>query len=154
MTNAKKQQTEIEKLEAKFDKLLDIVGRMNQKSIPEKTTEVKKSVKKVTKARKNTSTLDHVTSLMKVINKPNGKDFSNSYVNQIGYASLSANVDVFTQVTTNADGEAVEKVLIKQGFNKFKASPDRIALTDDEAISLVGVLVKKYPQIREAIPAL
>ena len=153
MTKKQTTKTEIEALEAKFDKLLDIVGRMNEKSIPEKTTEVKKSVK-VTKSRKNTSTLDHVTSLMKVINKPNGKDFSNSYVNQVGYASLSQNVDVFTQVTTNADGEAVEKVLIKQGFNKFKSSPDRIALTDDEAITLVGVLVKKYPQIREAIPAL
>jgi len=153
MTNAKKQQTEIEKLEAKFDKLLDIVGRMNEKSIPEKTTGTKKTVK-VTKTRKNTSTLDHVTGLMKVINKPNGKDFSNSYVNQVGFASLSANVDVFTQVTTNADGEAVEKVLIKQGFNKFKSSPDRIALTDDEAITLVGVLVRKYPQIKIALTSI
>ena len=88
------------------------------------------------------------------MNKANGKEFSNEFVTQVPYASLSKFVDVFTQVTTNKDGEAVEKILLKQGFNSFKKSPDRIALTDDEAISLVGVMVKKYPQIREAIIAL
>jgi hypothetical protein len=144
---------QIETLEKTVSKMLDILDRMNN----EKITEGKKAVKKVTKTRKlasNTQTLDHITGLLKVINKPNGKDYSNSYVNQVGFASLSDNVDVFTQVTTNKDGEPVEKVLIKQGFNKFKSSPDRIALTDDEAISLVGVMVKKYTQIREAITAL
>ena len=144
---------QIETLEAKFDKLLEIVGKMNN----DKITETKKTVKKVTKTRKlasNTQTLDHITSLVKVVNKANGKEFSNEFVTQVPYASLSKFVDVFTQVTTNKDGEAVEKILIKQGFNSFKKSPDRIALTDDEAISLVGVMVKKYPQIREAITAL
>ena len=144
---------QIETLETKFDKLLEIVGKMNN----DKITETKKTVKKVTKTRKiasNTQTLDHITSLVKVVNKANGKEFSNEFVTQVPYASLSKFVDVFTQVTTNKDGEAVEKILIKQGFNSFKKSPDRIALTDDEAISLVGVMVKKYPQIREAITAL
>jgi ElaB/YqjD/DUF883 family membrane-anchored ribosome-binding protein len=144
---------QIETLEAKFDKLLEIVGKMNN----DKITETKKTVKKVTKTRKlasNTQTLDHITSLVKVVNKANGKEFSNEFVTQVPYASLSKFVDVFTQVTTNKDGEAVEKILLKQGFNSFKKSPDRIALTDDEAISLVGVMVKKYPQIREAITAL
>jgi hypothetical protein len=144
---------QIETLETKFDKLLEIVGKMNN----DKITETKKTVKKVTKTRKiasNTQTLDHITSLVKVVNKANGKEFSNEFVTQVPYASLSKFVDVFTQVTTNKDGEAVEKILIKQGFNSFKKSPDRIALTDDEAISLVGVMVKKYPQIREAIIAL
>jgi hypothetical protein len=147
------QKQKIETLEAKFDKLLEIVGNMNN----DKITETKKVVKKVTKTRKiasNTQTLDHITSLVKVVNKANGKEFSNEFVTQVPYASLSKFVDVFTQVTTNKDGEAVEKILIKQGFNSFKKSPDRIALTDDEAISLVGVMVKKYPQIREAIIAL
>jgi hypothetical protein len=147
------QKQKIETLEAKFDKLLEIVGNMNN----DKITETKKVVKKVTKTRKiasNTQTLDHITSLVKVVNKANGKEFSNEFVTQVPYASLSKFVDVFTQVTTNKDGEAVEKILIKQGFNSFKKSPDRIALTDDEAISLVGVMVKKYPQIREAITAL
>ena len=147
------QKQKIETLEAKFDKLLEIVGKMNN----DKITETKKTVKKVTKTRKlasNTQTLDHITSLVKVVNKANGKEFSNEFVTQVPYASLSKFVDVFTQVTTNKDGEAVEKILIKQGFNSFKKSPDRIALTDDEAISLVGVMVKKYPQIREAITAL
>ena len=55
---------------------------------------------------------------------------------------------------SSKEGETVEKILIKQGFNSFKKAPDRIALSDDEAISLVGVLVKKYPQLREAITAL
>ena len=144
---------QIETLEAKFDKLLEIVGKMNN----DKITEPKKAVKKATKTRKlasNTQTLEHITSLVKVVNKANGKEFSNEFVTQVPYASLSKFVDVFTQVTTNKDGEAVEKILIKQGFNSFKKSPDRIALTDDEAISLVGVMVKKYPQIREAITAL
>ena len=147
------QKQKIETLEAKFDKLLEIVGKMNN----DKITETKKTVKKVTKTRKlasNTQTLDHITSLVKVVNKANGKEFSNEFVTQVPYASLSKFVDVFTQGTTNKDGEAVEKILIKQGFNSFKKSPDRIALTDDEAISLVGVMVKKYPQIREAITAL
>jgi hypothetical protein len=147
------QKQKIETLEAKFDKLLEIVGNMNN----DKITETKKVVKKVTKTRKiasNTQTLDHITSLVKVVNKANGKEFSNEFVTQVPYASLSKFVDVFTQVTTNKDGEAVEKILLKQGFNSFKKSPDRIALTDDEAISLVGVMVKKYPQIREAIIAL
>ena len=147
------QKQQIETLEATVSKVLDILERMNN----DKITEPKKAVKKVTKTRKvasNTQTLDHITSLVKVVNKANGKEFSNDYVTQVPYASLSKFVDVFTQVTTNKDGEAVEKILIKQGFNSFKKSPDRIALTDDEAISLVGVMVKKYPQIREAITAL
>jgi hypothetical protein len=138
---------QIETLEKTVSKVLDILDRMNN----EKITEGKKVVKKVTKVAKSTQTLDHITGLLKVINKPNGKDFSNSYVNQVGYASLSDNVDVFTQVTTNTEGEPVEKVLIKQGFNRFKNSPDRIALTDDEAISLVGVMVKRYPEIKMAL---
>jgi hypothetical protein len=144
---------QIETLEKTVSKVLDILDRMNN----EKITEGKKAVKKVTKTRKlasNTQTLDHITGLLKVINKPNGKEFSNEHVTQVPYASLSKFVDVFTQVTTNKQGEAVEKILIKQGFNSYKNSPDRIALTDDEAISLVGVMVKKYPQIREAITAL
>lgn len=147
------QKQQIETLEATVSKVLDILERMNN----DKITEPKKAVKKATKTRKvasNTQTLDHITSLVKVVNKANGKEFSNDYVTQVPYASLSKFVDVFTQVTTNKDGEAVEKILIKQGFNSFKKSPDRIALTDDEAISLVGVMVKKYPQIREAITAL
>mgnify|MGYP003149474165 CR=1 FL=1 len=144
---------QVQTLEAKFDKLLEIVEKMNN----DKITEPKKAVKKVTKTRKvasNTQTLDHITSLIKVVNKANGKEFSNENVTQVPYASLSNFVDVFTQITTNNDGEPVEKVLLKQGFNLYKKTPDRIALTDNEAISLVGVLVKKYPQIREAIIAL
>jgi hypothetical protein len=118
----------------------------------EKITETKQAVKK-TKKTSSTETLEHITSLLKVINKPRGKDFKNSFVEQIGYASISDRVDVLTQLT-QFEGQTIEKVLIKQGFNKYKSTPDRIALSDDECISLVGVLVKKYPQIKTALKAL
>ncbi len=153
MSNKTTQKERVENLENKVDKIVEILGKMASS----KVEEAKKSSNKVTKKAKvtrATNTLDHMVSLVKTVNKANGKEFSNDYVTQIPYASLSKYVDVYTQVTTSKEGETVEKILIKQGFNSFKKAPDRIALSDDEAISLVGVLVKKYPQLREAITAL
>jgi ElaB/YqjD/DUF883 family membrane-anchored ribosome-binding protein len=152
MSNKTTQKERVENLENKVDKIVDILGKMASSKVEEaKTTSNKVTKKKVARA---TNTLEHMISLVKTVNKANGKEFSNDYVTQVPYASISKFVDVYTQVTTNKEGEAIEKILIKQGFNSFKKAPDRIALSDDEAISLVGVLVKKYPQLREAIAAL
>ena len=152
MANKQTQKERVEALENKLDKVVDILGKMASSNVEES----KKASNKVTKKTptKATNTLERMISLVKTVNKPNGKEFSNDYVTQIPYASLSKFVDVCTQITTDKNGETVEKVLIKQGFNSFKKTPDRIALSDDEAISLVGVLVKKYPKLREAITAL
>jgi tRNA U34 5-carboxymethylaminomethyl modifying enzyme MnmG/GidA len=153
MANKTTQKERVENLENKVDKIVDILGKMASSKV-EEAKESSNKVTKKAKVVKATNTLDHMISLVKTVNKANGSEYSNENVTQVPFASLSKMVDVFTQITTNQQGETVEKVLIKQGFNMYKRTPDRIALTDDEAISLVGVLVKKYPQLREAIAAL
>ena len=99
MSNKTTQKERVENLENKVDKIVEILGKMASS----KVEEAKKSSNKVTKKKvvRATNTLDHMISLVKTVNKANGKEFSNDYVTQVPYASISKFVDVYTQVTTN-----------------------------------------------------
>ena len=127
----------------------------------DKTTEDKKTVKKATKkpttkkAESNTQSLEGILGLMKVRDVPNDKKgFESDYCTISPKYALSKRVDFGTQITHNDKGDT-EKIFVKSmSFWNGNAKTDKVTLTNDEAVNLVGLLLDEIPQLREAVKAL